>query len=78
MDRVALDLGFIKIYWYSITMFLGVLFGIIVAYIEVKRKKTLSEEIHTEKKIIKIPKEEMENKKIDNSFTSKTFFFKYI
>ena len=39
MDRVALDLGFIKIYWYSITMFLGVLCGIIVAYIEVKRKK---------------------------------------
>ena len=39
MERVALDLGFIKIYWYSITMFLGVLFGIIVAYIEIKRKK---------------------------------------
>ena len=39
MDRVALDLGFIQIYWYSITMFLGVLIGIIVAYIEIKRKK---------------------------------------
>ena len=39
MNRVALDLGFIKIYWYSITMFLGVLCGIIVAYLEVKRKK---------------------------------------
>ncbi len=39
MNRVALDLGFIQIYWYSITMFLGVLFGIIVAYIEIKRKK---------------------------------------
>ena len=39
MDRIAIDLGFIKIYWYSITMFLGVLMGIIVAYIEVKRKK---------------------------------------
>ena len=39
MNRVALDLGFIKIYWYSITMFLGVLAGIIIAYIEVKRKK---------------------------------------
>lgn len=38
MDRVALDLGFIKIYWYSITMFLGVLLGIYVAYHEVKRK----------------------------------------
>ena len=39
MNRVALDFGFIKIYWYSITMFLGVLLGIIVAYIEIKRKK---------------------------------------
>ncbi len=39
MNRIALDLGFIKIYWYSITMFLGVLLGIIVAYIEIKRKK---------------------------------------
>ena len=39
MDRIAIDLGFIKIYWYSITMFLGVLLGIIVAYIEIKRKK---------------------------------------
>ena len=39
MDRVLLDLGFIKIYWYSLTMFLGVLVGIIIAYIEIKRKK---------------------------------------
>ena len=39
MNRVAIDLGFIEIYWYSITMFLGVLFGIIIAYIEIKRKK---------------------------------------
>lgn len=39
MNRVALDLGFIKIYWYSITMFLGVFSGILVAYMEVKRKK---------------------------------------
>ena len=39
MNRVALDLGFIQIYWYSITMFLGVIVGIIVAYIEIKRKK---------------------------------------
>ena len=39
MNRVLLDLGFIKIYWYSITMFLGVLSGLIVAYTEVKRKK---------------------------------------
>ena len=39
MNRVAIDLGFIKIYWYSITMFFGVISGIIVAYIEIKRKK---------------------------------------
>ena len=39
MDRVLVDLGFMKIYWYSFTMFLGVLIGIIVAYIEIKRKK---------------------------------------
>ena len=39
MNRVLIDLGFIKIYWYSITMLLGVLFGILVAYLEIKRKK---------------------------------------
>ena len=39
MNRVAFEIGFIKIYWYSITMFLGVLLGIIIAYIEIKRKK---------------------------------------
>ena len=39
MNRVLLDLGFIKIYWYSITMLLGVLFGIVIAYFEIKRKK---------------------------------------
>ena len=39
MNRIAIDLGFIQIYWYSITMFLGVVLGIIVAYIEIKRKK---------------------------------------
>lgn len=39
MNRVLLDLGFIQIYWYSLTMFLGVLVGIIVAKIEIKRKK---------------------------------------
>ena len=39
MNRVAIDLGFIEIYWYSITMFFGVLFGIVIAYIEIKRKK---------------------------------------
>lgn len=39
MNKIAIDLGFVQIYWYSITMFLGVLFGILVAYLEIKRKK---------------------------------------
>lgn len=39
MERIALEIGGVKIYWYSITMFLGVLFGFIVAYMEIKRKK---------------------------------------
>ncbi len=39
MNRIAIDLGFIQIYWYSITMFLGVTLGILVAYKEAKRKK---------------------------------------
>ena len=39
MNRIALDLGFVQIYWYSITMFLGIVLGITVAYFEIKRKK---------------------------------------
>ena len=39
MNRVLLDLGFIQIYWYSFTMYLGVVLGIIIARIEIKRKK---------------------------------------
>lgn len=39
MNRVFLDLGFVQIYWYSLTMFLGVVVGIIIARIEIKRKK---------------------------------------
>ena len=37
MSRVAIDLGFIQIYWYSITMMLGVLIGCLLSYIELKR-----------------------------------------
>ena len=33
MNRVALDLGFIKIYWYSITMLLGVVLGGSITYL---------------------------------------------
>ena len=39
MNRVALDLGFIEIYWYSLTMLSGVLFGCLYGYLEVKRLK---------------------------------------
>lgn len=39
MDRIAIDLGFIQIYWYSLTMLFGVLFGGLIALIEVKRQK---------------------------------------
>ena len=39
MNRVAIDLGFIQIYWYSLTMLFGVLFGGLIAFIEVKRQK---------------------------------------
>lgn len=39
MDRVALDLGVIQIYWYSIFIFLGVLFGCIVVLKECKKQK---------------------------------------
>ena len=37
MERIAFSVGNINIYWYSITMFLGVLLGIIVATIEFRR-----------------------------------------
>lgn len=39
MDRIALDLGFIQIYWYSIFILLGVLFASIVIFRECKRQK---------------------------------------
>ena len=39
MDRVALDLGFIQIYWYSIFIFLGVFFASIVILKEAKKHK---------------------------------------
>lgn len=39
MDRIALDLGFIQIYWYSIFIFLGVFFASIIILREAKRQK---------------------------------------
>lgn len=44
MDRVALDLGFIQIYWYSIFIFLGLLTACIVIYKESK-KRGIDEEV---------------------------------
>ena len=37
MDRVALDLGFIQIYWYSVFIFLGVFFASMVILRETKK-----------------------------------------
>ena len=39
MERVAFDLGFIQIYWYSIMIMLGVISGGILVYFECKRLK---------------------------------------
>lgn len=38
MNRVALDLGFIQIYWYSIFIFLGMLIGCTLIYREAKKR----------------------------------------
>lgn len=38
MNRVALDLGLIQIYWYSIFIFLGMLMACILIYREAKRR----------------------------------------
>ncbi len=46
MDKIALDLGFIQIYWYSIFIFLGFLIGSSIFYFEAKKQK-LSEELIT-------------------------------
>ena len=39
MDRIALDLKFIQIYWYSIMIFLGIVFGTIVILLEARKQK---------------------------------------
>ena len=36
MNRVAIDLGFIQIYWYSLMIIFGVVLGLFLAYIELK------------------------------------------
>ena len=37
MNQIAIDLGFIQIYWYSLCILLGVILGFLVAYLELKR-----------------------------------------
>ncbi len=39
MDRVALDLGFIQIYWYSIFVFLGIIAATFIILKETKKQK---------------------------------------
>ena len=39
MERVAIDLGFIQIYWYSIAILLGVILGSCIIFLELKRLK---------------------------------------
>ena len=43
-------------------------------YVEVEREKTLAEIIKTKKELIKISREEMENKKVNNTFTGNLLF----
>ncbi len=38
MDRVALDLGFVQIYWYSICILIGLLVGMYLVYREASKK----------------------------------------
>ena len=39
MSRVAFDLGFIQIYWYSIMIALGLFVGVSVILLEARRQK---------------------------------------
>lgn len=39
MNKIALDLGIIQIYWYSIFIFLGMLFASVVIYKEFKKRQ---------------------------------------
>ena len=43
-------------------------------HVEIEREKTLAEIMQTKKELIKLSPQEMENKKVDASFTSKIFF----
>ena len=39
MDKIALDFGFIKIYWYSLFVLAGFIVGGIMVFLEAKRQK---------------------------------------
>ncbi len=45
MDRVLLDLGFIKIYYYSVFILLGVIVGIIFIFLELRKEKINKDEM---------------------------------
>ena len=47
MSRIALDFGFIQIYWYSICIIIGMAIGMFFVYRESRRKK-INEEIITD------------------------------
>ena len=42
MNRVALDLGFIQIYWYSIFIFLGILVASIIILRPLRTKRAIA------------------------------------
>ena len=46
MNRVALDFGFIQIYWYSLCIVVGMICGMYLVYREAKRKH-ISENLMT-------------------------------
>lgn len=39
MNRVAIDLGFIQIYWYSICIIIGMAVGMYLVFKEAKKKR---------------------------------------
>lgn len=39
MDKIALDLGFIQIYWYSVFIFIGILFGSAIIIRECRKQR---------------------------------------
>lgn len=46
MNRIAIDLGFVQIYWYSLCIVLGMLIGMIIVYREANKRK-ISETLMT-------------------------------